>query len=194
MPHKRPFPRICIALGLPDPAKLLEHARREADSGETFFEFRLDYLENPESGIKVIREILKQHSDCIILATCRRHQNHGKFNGSVEEQVRILDLAVNAGAQAIDLEIESAEAFAEKLNAFRGRAQIIISYHNFETTPPLDALLKRMTRFPAHAFKIVTAARKPADNARVLALAKAFRRTPLARLALAELGCPRPVL
>jgi hypothetical protein len=104
MPHKRPFPRICIALGLADPAKLLEHARREADSGETFFEFRLDYLENPESGIKVIREILKQHSDCIILATCRRHQNHGKFNGSVEEQLHILDLAtaVDAALKAID--------------------------------------------------------------------------------------------
>ena len=194
MPHKRAFPRICIALGLPDPAKLLEHARREADSGETFFEFRLDYLENPESGIKVIREILKQHSDCIILATCRRHQNHGKFNGSVEEQVRILDLAVHAGAQAIDLEIESAEAFAEKLNAFRGRAQIIISYHNFETTPPLDALVKRMTRFPADAYKIVTAARKPSDNARVLALAKTFPRTPLVILAVGELGFPTRVL
>jgi outer membrane protein len=28
MPHKRPFPRICIALGLADPAKLLEHANQ----------------------------------------------------------------------------------------------------------------------------------------------------------------------
>jgi len=103
MPQKRPFPRICIALGLPDAAKLLEHARQEAESGETFLEFRLDHLENPEHGTKVIRELLKQHPGCIILATCRRHQNHGKFNGSVEEQLGILDLAVNAGAQAIDV-------------------------------------------------------------------------------------------
>src|SRR6267143_6515989 len=117
MPHKRPFPRICIALGLPDPAKLLEHARREADSGETFFEFRLDYLENPEGGIKVIREILKQHSDCIILATCRRHQNQGKFNGSIEEQIRILDAAVDAGARCVDLEVESAEGVGAKIDA-----------------------------------------------------------------------------
>src|SRR5205085_12611699 len=144
MPQKRPFPRICIALGLPDPATLLQHARREADDGETFLEFRLDYLDNPENGTKVIRELLKQHGDCIVLATCRRHQNQGKFNGSVEEQLRILDLAVQAGAQAIDIEIESAETAAEKLNAFRGRAQIIVSYHTFETTPQLDALLKRM--------------------------------------------------
>ena len=91
MPQKRPFPRICIALGLADAAKLLEHARQEADSGETFLEFRLDYLDNPEHGIKVIRDLLKVHAECIILVTCRRHQNQGKFNGSVEEQLRILD-------------------------------------------------------------------------------------------------------
>ena len=194
MPQKRPFPRICIALGLPDPATLLQHARREADDGETFLEFRLDYLDNPENGTKVIRELLKQHGDCIVLATCRRHQNQGKFNGSVEEQLRILDLAVQAGAQAIDIEIESAETAAEKLNAFRGRAQIIVSYHNFETTPQLDALLKRMTRFPADAYKIVTAARKPSDNGRVLGLIRAYPRTPLVILTVGELGFPTRVL
>jgi 3-dehydroquinate dehydratase/shikimate dehydrogenase len=194
MPQKRPFPRICIALGLADAAKLFEHARQEADSGETFLEFRLDYLDNPEHGIKVIRDLLKLHAECIILVTCRRHQNQGKFNGSVEEQLRILDLAVSAGAHAIDVEIESAEAAAERLNAFRGRAQIIVSYHNFETTPQLDTLLKRMTRFPADAYKIVTTARKPSDNARVLALARAYPRTPLVILALGELGFPTRVL
>jgi|SRR5579862_2221157 3-dehydroquinate dehydratase/shikimate dehydrogenase len=194
MPQKRPFPRICIALGLPDAAALLEHARREAESGETFLEFRLDYLENPLHGIKVIREILKQHPGCIVLATCRRHQNHGKFNGSVEEQLNILDQAVNEGAHAIDVEIESVEVAAERLNAFRGRCQIVISYHNFETTPQLDALVKRMTRLPADAYKIVTAARKPSDNARVLALARAYPRLPLVVLAMGELGFPTRVL
>ena len=194
MPQKRPFPRICIALGLPDSSALLDHARQEADDGETFLEFRLDHLDHPEQGVKVIREFLKQHPECIILATCRRHQNHGKFNGSVEQQLNILDLAVNAGAQAIDVEIETAEAAAERLNAFRGRAQIIISYHNFESTPQLDALVKRMTRIPADAYKIVTAARKPSDNARVLALAKAHSRTPLVVLAVGELGFPTRVL
>jgi 3-dehydroquinate dehydratase/shikimate dehydrogenase len=194
MPHHRPFPRICIALGLPDAARLLEHARQEAESGETFLEFRLDHLDQPVNGIKVIREFLKAHTGCIVLATCRRHQNHGKFNGSVEEQLRILELAVGAGAQAIDVEIETTEAASEKLSAFRGRAQIIISYHNFETTPQLDSVVKRMTRFPADAYKIVTTARKPSDNGRVLALARAYPRTPLVVLAIGELGFPTRVL
>jgi 3-dehydroquinate dehydratase/shikimate dehydrogenase len=194
MPQKRPFPHICIALGLPDAASLLEHARREADSGETFLEFRLDHLDQPEQGVKVTREFLREHSDCIVLATCRRHQNQGKFNGSVEEQLRILELAGDAGAQAIDVEIETAEAAAERLNAFRGRVQIIISYHNFESTPQLDALMKRMTRIAADGYKIVTAARKPSDNARILELTKTYSRTPLVVLAVGELGFPTRVL
>jgi 3-dehydroquinate dehydratase/shikimate dehydrogenase len=53
MARKRAFPRICIALGLPDAAKLLDQARREIAAGETFLEFRLDYLKEPETGIVV---------------------------------------------------------------------------------------------------------------------------------------------
>ena len=117
---------------------------------------------------------LEQFPDCIILATCRRHQNHGKFNGSIEEQFAILDLAVRSGAHAIDIEIETAEAAQEHLSQFRGRAQVIVSYHNFEATPPMDTVVNRMMKVQADAYKIVTTARKPSDNVRVLAAAKAL--------------------
>src|SRR5712691_5438435 len=109
MAQTRALPRICIALGLPDLPKLLEHARREAQAGETFLEFRLDYLQNPQRGAEAIAGFLKQNPDCCILATCRRHQNHGKFNGSIEDQIGVLDVAVRSGAKAVDVEIETAE-------------------------------------------------------------------------------------
>jgi hypothetical protein len=34
-------------LVLPDVPSLLEHARREAEAGEAFLEFRLDFLDHP---------------------------------------------------------------------------------------------------------------------------------------------------
>ncbi|MCL5742845.1 MAG: shikimate dehydrogenase [Acidobacteria bacterium] len=194
MAQKRALPRICIALGLPDLTKLLEHARREAEGGETFLEFRLDYLDSPARGAEAICGFLEQFPECTILATCRRHQNHGKFNGSIEEQLRILDIAINAGAQAVDVEIETAELVAEKLSAFRGRALIVISYHNFEATPPLEPILSRLTAIPADGYKLVTTARKPTDYGRILTLAKAHPRTPLIVLAMGELGFPTRVL
>jgi 3-dehydroquinate dehydratase/shikimate dehydrogenase len=190
----RSLPRICIALGLPDVRTLLEHARKEAEAGETFLEFRLDFLDNPCAGAQAITGFLERFPDCIILATCRRHQNHGKFNGSIEEQFALLDLAVRHGAHAIDVEIETAEMAPERLSRFRGRAQVIISYHNFEATPPMDTVVHRMLRVPADAYKVVTTARKPSDNARVLAAAKTLPKQRMVVLAMGELGFPTRVL
>lgn len=194
MPTLQTLPRIAIALGFPTVAKLLEHAHREVQSGETFLEFRLDHLDHPEHGAEAIGSFLKGHQDCTILATCRRHQNHGRFNGSVEEEVRILDAAVESGARSVDVEIETAEAVPGRLDIFHGRARVVVSYHNFEGTPAMEALLRRMLRVPADIYKIATTARKPSDNYRVLSLARGHARVPLVLLAMGETGFPTRVL
>lgn len=181
-------------MGFPDAQKLMDHARREADAGETFFEFRLDHLAAPEQGILAIRKFLAAHNECRILATCRRHQNHGKYNGSVEEQFRLLSAAVSAGACAVDVEIESAEGAAEALETFRGSSRLILSYHNYEGTPSPEVVLRRMLKIPADGYKIVTTARKPSDNFRVLALTKSHPRVPLIVLAMGEVGFATRVL
>src|SRR5690348_15461915 len=149
MAQTRSLPRICIALGLPDVPTLLDHARREAEAGESFLEFRLDFLPRPLKGAEAIPKFLEEFPDCTVLATCRRHQNHGKFNGSIEEQFAILDLAVRNGAQAIDVEIETAEVAQDRLAQFRGRAHVVLSYHNYEATPPIDTIVARMLKVPA---------------------------------------------
>src|ERR1022692_1279187 len=194
MAQTKLLPRICIALGLPDVPTLLAHARREAVAGEVFLEFRLDFLDHPAAGAAAISGFLEEFPDCILLATCRRHQNHGKFNGSIEEQLAVLDLAVRNGAHAIDVEIETAEVAQERLSLFRGRTYVIVSYHNFEATPPMDTVVNRVMKVQADAYKIVTTARKPSDNVRVLSAAKALPKHRLIVLAMGELGFPTRVL
>ena len=194
MAQTRSLPRICIALGLPDVPTLLDHARREAEAGETFLEFRLDFLDHPCKGAEAISKFLEQFPDSLILATCRRHQNHGKFNGSIEEQLNVLDLAIRNGAHAIDVEIETAEVAQDRMGLLRGRTYVIVSYHNFEATPPMDTVLNRVMKVPADAYKVVTTARKPSDNVRVLAAAKALPKHRLVVLAMGELGFPTRVL
>jgi 3-dehydroquinate dehydratase/shikimate dehydrogenase len=198
MTRRAALPRICIALGFAEIESLLSHARDEYKAGERFFEFRLDYLtvpgQGPEQGIAAMRKFLAKNADCTILATCRRHQNHGHFNGSIEQQLTILDAAIEGGAQAVDIEIESAENCAERLEAFRSRARLVISYHNFGGTPPLESVMRRMLKIPADGYKIVTTAKKPSDNVRVLGLAKTHARTPTIVLAMGETGFPTRVL
>jgi len=57
-----------------------------------------------------------------LLATCRRHQNHGKFNGSIEGSLRYWNLAVRKARHAIDIEIETAEVAQDRLGQLRGRS------------------------------------------------------------------------
>jgi len=194
MPAQPPLPKICIALGFNSVEKLLTHARNEVESGERFLEFRLDYLPSPMDGVKALPRFLAQNPDCTVLATCRRHQNHGKYDGSIAEQIRILEAAVDAGAVAVDLEIESAENASDKLERLRSTSKLVVSYHNFEGTPAIEPVFKRMAKIPAYAYKLVTTARKPSDAQKMLALAKAHPRDKLIVLAMAEPGFSTRVL
>jgi 3-dehydroquinate dehydratase/shikimate dehydrogenase len=188
------LPTICIALGMGSPEELLRQARQEAEAGETFLEFRLDYLPQPRAGIGIIRKFLEEHPECAILATCRRRQNHGRFNGSVEEQIRLLETAAKAGAVAVDLEIESAEQAPHTLATLTSAARLIVSYHNFEGTPALEPLLRRMSRLPADVYKIATTPRKPSDIHRLLSLASAHAKSKIVVLAMDEMGLASRVL
>ena len=81
-----------------------------------------------------------------------------------------------------------------RLEALRGKGQLMLSYHNYEGTPSPESVVRRMLRIPADGYKIVTTARKPSDNSRVLALTKSHPRTPLMVLAMGETGFPTRVL
>src|SRR4051794_5925528 len=105
----RSLPRICGALGLSSPAELDRAAGMECKDGNTFLEFRLDYLQDAVSGIEVLRRFREKHPDTAVLATCRHAEHQGHFKGSIEQQIAILHDSAAAGATALDLEIESAE-------------------------------------------------------------------------------------
>ena len=107
----------------------------------------------------------------------------------------MLDLAVRNGAHAIDIEIETAEVAQDRLQRSSAAARyVIVSYHNFEATPPMDTVVNRVMKVQADAYKIVTTARKPSDNVRVLAAAKALPKHRMIVLAMGELGFPTRVL
>jgi 3-dehydroquinate dehydratase / shikimate dehydrogenase len=190
----RSLPRICVALGLSTPSELNRAAEAEYKDGNTFLEFRLDYLRDPFAGINVIRCFHKQYPEIHVLATCRLKQNNGRFSGTVDQQIAILQDATKVGAAAVDLEIESAERAKAGAFSLQDSAPLIVSYHNFQNTSALDPVLRRLQRVPAAAYKIATTACKPSDNLRLLRFAREHRDLPLIVFAMSEMGTPSRVL
>lgn len=188
------LPRVCVALGVDSPEKLLDHARREITAGELFLEFRLDYLPDPARGIEVISKLRAETPELKVLATCRKAENHGHFHGSIEQQIAILENAAAAGACAVDLEIESAEIAPSAAAALKKIATFVLSYHNFEGTPAMSGILRRMGKVDADIWKIVATARKPSDILRVLTCGKAAPKAKLILLSMGEIGMPSRVL
>jgi 3-dehydroquinate dehydratase/shikimate dehydrogenase len=193
-PFPKSLPRICVALGLSNPDALLRAAELEVKDGNTFLEFRLDHLASPDSGLAVIKRLLKRNPELHVLATCRHKANHGGFSGSVDNQIAILLGAVEAGAQIVDLEVESAEPAKKRLPDLRRHAALVISYHNFESTPALSSAWARLRRIEADAYKLATTARKPGDNLRMVEFFRGKREAPLIAFAMSEIGAPTRIL
>jgi len=184
----RSLPRICVALGLNSISELARCAEREYKDGSTFLEFRLDALSDPAKGVEFVASFHRAHPEILLLATCRNKQHAGAFKGSVERQIAILRDSAQAGAAAIDLEIESAECAKPAAAALREFASLIVSYHNFESTPALEPVLRKLRRVPADAYKLVTTARKPSDNLRLVQFARERRDFPLIAFTMSEQG------
>ena len=188
------LPRICVALGCGESAQLQRLALNVCESGERFLEIRLDMLDRAESGIPVIRRVMRRYPGAVIIATCRRTPNGGEFRGGMDEQAEVLGQALSAGAALLDVEIETAQAAPRIIKRFRERVRVIVSCHDFEKTPALGPLLARLERIPADIYKISTTVRKPSDNVRILELAAGNEETPLVILGMGEAGLPSRIL
>ncbi len=143
-------------MGYQEPEALLRSAEIEAERGEVFFEFCLEFLDDPQEGPGIIRQFLAVVPDAWVVVTCRRGEHN--FYGTLEEQLAILEASIEAGARMIDVEIESARQACEWMEAMGHRAARIVSYHNFRGCPPLDSIMHELESIPADIIKVAVRA------------------------------------
>src|SRR5207245_9912704 len=71
-----------------------------------------------------------------VIATWRGKERGGQFQGSIEEETRILENAVHNGARFADIDYRFAKPMAG--------AEVIGSFHDFAATPAdIDSVLSR---------------------------------------------------
>ncbi len=166
MPRLLPLrlPRLCVAIVAATAAEMFEKAEAIIRYNP-FIELRLDYIRQPATALEKLRRFVDYHPEALVVATCRRARNGGKFRGSVAAQINLLVKAGTCGSQFVDLEIESAASLKSKdLERLRAAAAVVLSFHDFRATRKLDETFQRMTAFPADYYKLVSTANSLYDN------------------------------
>ena len=145
--------------------KMVQAELQEAAKlGAKFVELRLDYLTKA-----VDFKRLQPFKSGSWVATLRRPQDGGRFNGSETERQTILRQAIVSGVfDWVDLETD----IVDNIRRF-GPVKRIVSYHNLVETPAdIDKIYERMLKQDGDVYKIAVMAQTPGDNQRILELQK----------------------
>lgn len=130
-------------------------------------EIRLDYLDKPDLP-RLFRTLPGP-----VIATCRHPAESGKWAGGETARRRLLEEALDYGVTCVDVEWRTDASWRRELWERRGNTRLLLSWHDFSATPEtsrLEEVFAAMLAADADIIKLVTWARDPADNLRLLAL------------------------
>ena len=160
----------------------IEHSCVLAD----FIELRMDLI--ADGVLPELISVARNSSATIkIIVTYRKKEEAapaGEFLGmeagtaeSAERKIELLKQAIDLGADYIDIELSEGKASIKELKSHCAKkgdlTKIIISYHNLKMTPALarlKAIFHQCLELNPAVVKIVTMARTPEDNLKVLGL------------------------
>ena len=136
----------------------------KAIENEELAEIRLDLIDLLEKEIETLF-----YQNIKLIATCRP----GKYSDS--QRKAILKKSIEAGAAFVDIELEASDDFKTEIVtlAKKKKCKVIISYHNYDNTPPkgeLDQVIDWCFNSGADIAKIVCKVNHISDNARLLSL------------------------
>jgi 3-dehydroquinate dehydratase type I len=163
---RKPSLRICVPVVEATVNRARSRYLRAARKG-LWAEIRLDYLEQVD-----LPRLFRSHPGPVI-ATNRLAAEGGKWAGSEAGRRLLLEEAMALGADFLDVELAADPTWRRELWAHRGRAGIILSWHDFSGTPEtarLEAVLQEMLAQEAEIIKLVTMALVPEDSLRLLSL------------------------
>jgi 3-dehydroquinate dehydratase/shikimate dehydrogenase len=168
--------RVCAVVAAETARKMRLQVRLGLRKTRTL-ELRLDYLRNPKEREAFLTWLALKRPRAVLVATCRRREGGGLFQGSREEQIEILAQAARSGCQWCDVEIETAKHIfrGELVRAF-SPARVIVSHHDFRAMPRnLAGIVRQLERAGGHAIKIAAECHSVSDSVRICELARTRR-------------------
>jgi 3-dehydroquinate dehydratase / shikimate dehydrogenase len=159
-------PLLVTVASAPTMAELRRRRDAAALAGADLVELRLDSVADPD-----VTAALSGRKGPVIV-TCRPEWEGGAFKDSETERRRMLECALQQGAEYVDVEFKA--AFAAELIAATGGKRIVLSSHDFEGVPgDLVERVRAMRAGGAEIVKIAVMARSLTDNVHLLQLERA---------------------
>ncbi|XP_062084611.1 bifunctional 3-dehydroquinate dehydratase/shikimate dehydrogenase, chloroplastic-like isoform X2 [Humulus lupulus] len=160
---------VCVPIMAESVDEMLDQMRKANELGADLVEIRIDFLNNfsPRQDL----EILIKQSPLPALITYRPVWEGGQYKGDEIKRREALLMALEVGADYIDIELKVAHEF---FNFIQGKKPekglIIVSSHNYENTPSVEEigdLVAKIQATTADIVKIATTAQDITDSARI---------------------------
>ncbi len=135
-------------------------------------EIRLDYLH--DCSLDSLKWLVR-YSPVPLLFTNRAAWEGGQCKDDDAKRLHLLELAIEAGANFIDVELKTEPIVRQRLIllAKKKQVKVIVSHHDFQITPEmavLEGILTQMCATEADIAKIVTTCLEPKDIRGVMSL------------------------
>lgn len=161
--------KICVSIATNGDVSLLkEQADRAFSLGADFAEIRFDFVSpnRMQAAIDAVRGIRSK-----AVFTLRSKDQGGKFAGSEQERIEWLKKLAEQKPMLLDVELDTIKE-NDELADFLEKTPILVSWHDFQQTPPSDELADILSemRIYSNYVKVVTTAKSVEDSLRLLEL------------------------
>lgn len=161
--------KICVSIATTGDISLLkEQADRAFSLGADFAEIRFDFVSSNrmQAAIDAVKGIRSK-----AVFTLRSKDQGGKFAGSEQERIEWLKKLAQQKPMLLDVELDTIKE-NDELADFLEKTPILVSWHDFQQTPPSDELAHILSemRIYSNYVKVVTTAKSVEDSLRLLEL------------------------
>ena len=192
-------PKICVPLTGSDQEQLQAEAEAAMKKSIDLVEWRGDCfcrvhdLTEMEQTAKILRQ---QMGDCPILFTCRTED--GRFSISIRDYIELNKRMIATGCiDLVDVELFMGDMVCRELveYAHAHHVAVVISNHEFEQTPDVDVMVRRLQSMRYLGADVPKIAVMPKNNREVLKLLQAtdtfnqwFGDCPIITMSMGKMG------
>ena len=193
------IPKICVPLTGSDQEQLQAEAEAAMKKSIDLVEWRGDCfcrvhdLTEMEQTAKILRQ---QMGDCPILFTCRTED--GRFSISIRDYIELNKRMIATGCiDLVDVELFMGDMVCRELveYAHAHHVAVVISNHEFEQTPDVDVMVRRLQSMRYLGADVPKIAVMPKNNRDVLKLLQAtdtfnqwFGDCPIITMSMGKMG------